>query len=79
MKDIVALAIPICICVVLPVLIVWLTARSNIRITQMKMDVLMKAIETGQEIDTELFADFKHKNRERQCKNSSDIFAFKTI
>ncbi len=68
MEGIVALLIPICICVVLPVLIVWLTARSNIRTTQMKMDVLMKAIETGQEIDPELLADFKHKKDNRSVK-----------
>lgn len=54
MEDIL---IPLGICVVMPVMIVWLVFRSRNRMVDKKMEVLMKAIENGQDIDPELFAD----------------------
>jgi hypothetical protein len=57
MEDILALSIPIFICVVLPVMVVWLVTRANTRRTEKKMDVLMKAIENGTEIDPDMLVD----------------------
>lgn len=54
MEDIL---IPLGVCVVMPVMIVWLVFRSRNRMVDKKMEVLMKAIENGQDIDPELFAD----------------------
>lgn len=47
----------ICICCVMPVLIVWLCARAKTRRTEKKMEVLMKAIENGTEIDPDMLVD----------------------
>ena len=57
MEEILALSIPIFICVVLPVMVVWLVTRANTRRTEKKMDVLMKAIENGTEIDPDMLVD----------------------
>ena len=57
MEEIVALLIPICICVVLPVMIVWLVTRARTKRTEKKMDVLMKAIENGAEVDQNMFVE----------------------
>lgn len=49
----------LCICVacVMPILIVWLSARAKTRRTEKKMDVLMKAIENGTDIDPDMLVD----------------------
>ena len=57
MEEILALSIPIFICVVLPVMVVWLVTRANTRRTEKKMDVLMKAIENGTDIDPDMLVD----------------------
>lgn len=57
MEEILALSIPIFICVVLPVMVVWLVTRANTRRTEKKMDVLMKAIENGTEIAPDMLVD----------------------
>ncbi len=57
MEEILALSIPIFICVVLPVMVVWLVTKANTRRTEKKMDVLMKAIENGTEIDPDMLVD----------------------
>ena len=57
MEGIVVLLIPICICVVLPVMIVWLVTRARTKRTEKKMDVLMKAIENGAEVDQNMFVE----------------------
>lgn len=57
MEEILALSIPIFICVVLPVMVVWLVTRANTIRTEKKMDVLMKAIENGTEIDPDMLVD----------------------
>ena len=49
--------IPIFICVVLPVMIVWLVTRARTKRTEKKMDVLMKAIENGAEVDQNMFVE----------------------
>lgn len=57
MEGIVALLIPICVCVVLPVMIVWLVTSAKTRRTEKKMDVLVKAIENGADVDPDLLVD----------------------
>lgn len=46
----------------MPVMIVWLVFRSRNHTVDKKMDVLIKAIENGQDIDPELLSDRKAKN-----------------
>ena len=48
---------PICICVVLPIMIVWLGTRSSVKKNEQKMNVLMKAIENGVDIDPALLVN----------------------
>lgn len=57
MEGIIALSSPIFICVVLPVMIVWLITRAMTRKTEKKMDVLVKAIENGVEINPDLLIE----------------------
>lgn len=52
--ELVALLIPIGVCVVMPVMVVWLVTRAIIKNNEQKMAVLVKAIENGVEIDPEL-------------------------
>lgn len=52
----VEIIVPIGVCVVLPVMVVWLVFRSRNHIVDRKVDVLLKAIENGQDIDPEMFA-----------------------
>ena len=47
--------IPIGICVVLPVMIVWLVMRNRQNETNKKTEIMLKAIESGAKIDTNLF------------------------
>lgn len=49
--------IPICICVVLPVMIVWLVTRAKTKRTEKKMDVLVKAIENGADVNPDMLVD----------------------
>ena len=52
MEDIL---IPIGICVVLPVMIVWLVNRTRQNETNRMTDIMLKAIETGATVDLEFF------------------------
>lgn len=47
--------IPIGICVVLPIMVVWLHSRKDINETNKKTEIMLKAIESGATIDTDLF------------------------
>lgn len=47
--------IPIGICVVLPIMIVWLNNRKSQHETDRKTEVMLKAIEAGAKIDEEFF------------------------
>ena len=58
MEDIL---IPIAICVVLPVLIVFIVGRVRQNEINRKTEVMLKAIENGQAIDPEVFAPSKKK------------------
>ena len=50
-----SILVPICICVVLPVMIVWLVMRNRQNETNKKTEIMLKAIESGAKIDTNLF------------------------
>ena len=52
-ESIIALFIPIGICVVMPVLIVWLVSRIAINKENRKSDVLMEAIRNNANVDTD--------------------------
>ena len=60
MEDII---IPIFICVVLPVAIVWLVARTKQNETNRKAEIMLKAIESGASIDMEQFNTGKKSPR----------------
>lgn len=63
----VEIIVPIGVCVVLPVMVVWLVFRSRNHIVDRKAEVLLKAIENGQDIDPEIFAsDDRSKNRSKR-------------
>lgn len=53
--------IPLGVCVVMPVLIVWLTVRARQNETNRKAEVMIKAIESGAEIDPNYFKPAKSK------------------
>ena len=54
---------PLGICVVLPVMIVWLVMRTRQNETNKKTEVMLKAIESGATVDTEFF-----KSQQREQK-----------
>ena len=60
--------IPICICVVLPVMVVWLVTRARIKKNEQKMAVLMKAIENGVDIDPELLISETESSRNTKMR-----------
>ena len=68
MEGTIALLIPICICVVLPVMVVWLVTRARIKKNEQKMAVLVKAIENGMEIDPELLVSETESSRNTKMK-----------
>jgi len=47
--------IPIGICVILPIFIVWLNLRAKTNETNRKAEVMLKAIEAGKDIDADYF------------------------
>lgn len=53
--------LPISICVILPVLIVFIIGRVRQNETNRRADIVLKAIENGQSIDPELFKSPKAK------------------
>ena len=55
--------IPIFICVVLPIFIVWLVTRARQHETDKKTEVMLKAIESGAQIDPELFKTKQPRTR----------------
>ena len=50
-----SILIPIFICVVLPVAIVWLTLRNQRNETNKKAEIMLKAIESGATLDADFF------------------------
>ena len=60
-----ATLVPIFICVILPIAIVWLVVRARKHEMDKKTEIMLKAIESGAQIDPELF---KNKQRTRGIK-----------
>lgn len=54
--------IPLGVCVVLPVLIVWLVTRVRNNETDRKAEIMLKAIEAGTPVDPTIFNDNKKKS-----------------
>lgn len=64
MEDILAgVLVPIAICVVLPVLIVWITIRKSVNSDNKRAEVLLKAIEANNSIDVDRLAEALTKPR----------------
>ncbi len=63
MESIIAVSIPIFICVVLPVLIVWIVFRASMNNDNKRSAVLIKAIEANNGIDADRLADALAKPR----------------
>lgn len=55
--------VPIAICVVLPVLIVWITIRKSVNSDNKRAEVLLKAIEANNSIDVDKLAEALTKPR----------------
>ena len=53
--------IPLGVCVVLPVLIVWIIGRVQQNETNRKAEIMLKAIENGTEINPDLFKSNRNK------------------
>ena len=60
--------IPIFVVVVMPVMIIWLMTRSRIKRSEQKMNVLMKAIENGVDIDPTLLMSETESIRNTKIK-----------
>lgn len=60
MEDIL---LPIFICVILPVTIVWLVMRAKQNETNKKAEIMLKAIESGVAVDMEQFQTAKKKTK----------------
>ena len=60
--------LPICVCVVLPVLIVFIVGRVRQNETNRKTEVMLKALENGTPIDPEFFKSPKKAKKARTTK-----------
>lgn len=58
---VIALCVPLGICVLMPIMIVWLISRAKTIRAEKKMDVLMKAVENGADVDQSLFEEVVEK------------------
>ena len=63
LTEIIAVSIPIAVCVVLPVMVVWLTSRVKINRDNLRKEVLLKAIEANNSIDAEKLANAMNKKQ----------------
>lgn len=63
MEGVIALFIPIAVCVVLPVLVVWIVFRAKINSDNKRTEVLIKAIESNNDIDTDKLAEAMSRPR----------------
>ena len=59
--ELVGLLVPLGVCVVLPVMIVWLVTRTRQNETNKKTEIMLKAIESGATIDADFFKDTQKK------------------
>ena len=71
------IVIPVCICVVLPVMIVHLVTRARQNETNKKTEIMLKAIESGATIDADFFKNTQKKQkRQKSPANGQKNFAF---
>lgn len=69
MEDILTnFGLPVFICVVLPITIVWLVARTRQRETDRKAEIMLKAIEAGVPVDMTQFEPAKKPKGPRSIK-----------
>ena len=68
MEDFFEFLLPVAICVVLPVLIVWIVANTRKNELDRKTEVMLKAIEAGVPVDANMF-----KSAEKQPKNPKEL------
>ena len=61
--ELVGILVPLGICVVLPVLIVWLVTRTRQNETNKMTEIMLKAIESGATIDANFFKDAHKKQK----------------
>ena len=54
--------IPICICVVLPVLIVWLVGRVKQNETNRRTEIMLKALDNSEKIDEDFIKSLRGEN-----------------
>lgn len=71
METLEDILIPIFICVVLPVMIVWLTTRAATNADNKRAQVLMKAIESNASIDADKLAEALQKPRRTPAEMQS--------
>lgn len=69
--DLEAILIPISVCVVLPVMVVWLTTRAATNADNQRARVLMKAIESNANIDADKLAEALQKPRRTPAEMQS--------
>ena len=62
------LLLSLCVCVVLPVLIVWLISRVRKNETDRKAEIILKSIEAGMPIDPSIFK--KPQSRQKTMKEN---------
>lgn len=60
-ETLVNFALPVFICVVLPIMVVWLVARTRQHETNRKAEIMLKAIEAGVPVDMTQFEPAKKK------------------
>ena len=58
-----ATLVPIFICVILPIVIVWLVVRARKHEMDKKTEIMLKAIESGAQVDPELFKTKQPRTR----------------
>lgn len=66
MDELVSILIPISICVVLPVAVAWIYFRASMNSDNKRAEVLMKAIETNKDINTEKLAEMFQKKQQKK-------------
>lgn len=63
MEGVLGLLVSFGICVVMPVMIVWLVSRTRQNETNRKTEIMLKAIESGATIDADFFKDTQKKQK----------------
>lgn len=58
--------VAIAVCCVLPIMCVWLTVRAKTKAVDKKMEVLIKAIENGAEVDPAFFMDTEDPDKAKR-------------